>query len=336
MIVSCFAMVAAVGLDLASLCFLAQGHAPAATPAGFAGLHGTACVIAALAIVGLLPATYDQFVWAALLFFLLVSLCIPLLGMVGLALGLVPALWRQRQPAHRLECLHSNVPASLTATSSHRHAAPVGDGRLMGILLSTADRGSRLHALIATLSLEDQQAVPLLRIGLKDRDDDVRLLAYSLLTRKEKALEERIGKSLILLDQVAAEEAFAAHRALARDYWELAGLGNAGSAVNFMLECARLHAQAGATLQPTDASLQLLLGRILLKEEHFALAHTALLHALSGGVAFDKVAPFLAEIAFYQRRLNQIGMLLPLEESADTIFSSRQLSAYWNGASHAS
>jgi hypothetical protein len=188
-----------------------------------------------------------------------------------------------------------------------------------------------LRALIATLSLDAQHAAPLLRIGLLDREDDVRLLAYSLLTRKEKAVEERIGKSLRQLDGNVPEAAAAAHSALAYAYWELALLGNTGGCSAFLLEQARKHAQASIALQPAQASLQLLLGRILLKARQMDGARAALLHAAVSGVALDKVAPFLAEVAFHRRQFRQIGDLLRFGKSNDRAWQLHPVSAYWEG-----
>lgn len=336
MIIVCLvAMVVAIGLDLASLWLLIQTQGSAAPPAGFGSLHGSACAIAALAFRSLLPAIYRQPVWAAWLFCFIIALCIPLLGLLGLVLGLVPALWSQRPPARRFEYLHSTVATLLDRAIYQRHAAPVSDGRLMSVLLSTADHSSRLRALTETLPLEDQHAVPLLRTGLKDRDDDVRLLAYSLLMRKEKALEGRIFDSLGRLDDATGAVAFVSHRALACDYWELARIGGSGSANLFLLDRARTHALAGLMLQPKEASLQLFLGRILLEEQQFAPARSALLRAVAGGVALEKAAPFLAEIAFNLHEFRQIGPLLQFKKSAASRSTLHQLFTYWNGTRHA-
>lgn len=57
----------------------------------------------------------------------------------------------------------------------------------------------RLEAVFATLKLEDRDAVPLLRRALGDSVDDIRLLAYALLDRKEHRLSERIQKKSNIL-----------------------------------------------------------------------------------------------------------------------------------------
>jgi hypothetical protein len=329
-------MALALALDGASVWLLAQARTAAVAPAALLGLHGAACVLGTLAVPGLLPPVYRKPSRAGLLFVLALTLAVPALGMLGIALALVPALWCQRAPAQGLDCLRAPVTTGLGAVRDDGGTLPAtGEGRLMGILQCATERGSRLEALISTLSLDAQHAAPLLRIGLKDRDDDVRLLAYSLLTRKEKALEERIGKSLRRLDQEPPAAAFAVHRSLAHDYWELAGLGNASSSGSFLLERARAHAEAGIALQPAEAGLQLLLGRILLKKNALEAAHTALLRAVAGGVPRDKVAPFLAEIAFHQREFSEITRLLSTGKRAAPPFPLNRVATYWKDGQHA-
>ena len=330
MIASCIAMALALTLDGASLYLLGQARSAEAAPAAFVGLHGAACIVAALAVRGLLPPVYRTLPRAGLLFVLALTLAIPVLGMLGIALALVPALWRQHGQARDLDCLQASAMDTIAPGTPETMCAPaVGDAYLMGILQCAPERSRRLQALMATLSLDAQQAAPLLQIGLKDRDDDVRLLAYSLLTRKEKVLEDRIGKSLRRLDLESASGAFVLHRSLARDYWELAGLGNAASSNAFLLERSGAHARAGTALQPGEASLQLLLGRILLKQNDLEAARAALLRATAAGIAVDTVAPFLAEIAFRRRQFSEITTLLKMGGRSALPFPLNQMAAYW-------
>jgi hypothetical protein len=328
---ACYAL-CAVALEGACLWQLMGAHA---APAYFIGLHLLACLATAISVFGLLPANYRQRSWAGTLFFFLIALCIPLFGIAGILLGLVPALWHQRIPVIPLDCLHSQALALRRVARHGQQANPVGgEGRLMGVLQHGTNQGSRLHALIATLSLDDQRSAPLLRIGLKDQDDDVRLLAYSLMMRKEKALEARIGKSIAQLGSDTPARDFIPRRALAQDFWDLAGLGNNGRTATFLLEQACTHAQAGLRLQPRNAGLQLLLGRILLRLCNADGAHTAFLQALAGGIAAHKLSPFFAETAFHKRQFSHIGRHLALGEFDAASFPLNELAAYWDEARH--
>lgn len=317
-------------IDACSLMLLVDVRLAMAAPVGVIGLHAIACTLAASAIPSLLPEPYQEMPFSGSLFLWMVAFFAPVLGMLGLSLALVPALWRQRAPLCRADWLYSNIGAGFDPAGTRpRSRQGSGDRCLIGVLRCAPMNHSRLRALISTLALDTQDAAPLLRIGLLDRDDDVRLLAYSLLTRKEKAIEERIGRSLRQLDKDSPEAVLAVHGALACDYWELALLGNASGASAFMLEQARKHVQAAIALDPGQASLHLLLGRILLKANELEPARVALLHAAARGVALEKVAPFLAEIAFQRGQFRQIGGLLSMGKSGQQVWQLRPVSAYW-------
>lgn len=330
MIPACFVLVTAFVMDALSLRLLVAMPLVESVPVNAIGLHALASTLTAAALPGLLPAAYREMPRSGCVFFWMIAFFAPVLGMLGLVLGFVPALWRQRAPVRHDDWLRSNVNAGFDTAGLEDQARPEhGDRCLAGVLLCAPRHHSRVRALIATLSLDAQNAAPLLRIGLLDRDDDVRLLAYSLLTRKEKVIEDRIGKSLCQLDSEKPETVLAAHCGLAYAYWELALLGNTGGSSAFLLEQARTHAQASLALQPTQASLHLLLGRILLKARRLEEARAALLHAAVSGVALDKVAPFLAEVAFQRRHFGQISPLLKSSKSNDRVWRLRSVSAYW-------
>lgn len=299
---SLLALTAAIALELAGAWQLTQVFAAAAAPHAFIILHIFACVLAATALFGLLPEHYQNDMPASVLFLLMVCLPIPVLGMLGLGLGLVPALWRQRSNAKGLIFIRSDVVTILDRPPGRGPDRPVpGDGCLMGTLLGDPARERRVRALMSTMSLDSRHAFPLLRIGLADPDDDVRLLAYALITRKELALETRIATGSGTIDRAGDTEPFLTHRSQARDYWELAGHAHENTSITFLLERAQVHAQAAARLAPREADVQFLLGRILLKAHDLDRARAALMQAVAAGIALEKVAPFLAEIAFHRK-----------------------------------
>lgn len=325
-ILSCLMLCLALALDAAALCLLADAPSAPQAQGSFLVLHGTAALLASSVLPALLPSPYRGDGWRALLLALPMTLCLPFLGPLGLALALAAGLRRQRGKTGGTG-LWRAAPAPVVEAPA---GAPAGEGRLMGVLEYAGERGARLDALIATLSLDGRQAAPLLRIGLRDRDDDVRLLAYALLTRKEKALESRIGAALRQLEQSGADTAWALRRALAQDYWEMAALAGAGGAGAFLLSQALAHAQAAADLRPDDAGLQLLLGRILLKSRAPAPAREALLRAAGAGIAASTVAPFLAEAAFARRRYGEIAGLLRFDGADSASPSLAPLVRYWS------
>lgn len=330
MIVSAFALAGALALELAGCWQLTLIFAAGEAPWTFIAAHIAASTLGAGALFGLLPEQYQDDSRSGVVFLWMISMAMPVFGVLGLCLGLLPALWRQQRRSPVRDFIHATVTERLAPCAEPaRVPARGGDGSLMGTLLCAPARDSRLRALIATLSLDVRRSLPLLRIGLHDDDDDVRLLSYALISRKEKALETRIAAALRRVDQSPEAERFILQRSLARDHWELAELTQDGSAANFLLERARLHALAATDIRPREADVQFLLGRVLLKARDLDAARAAFLRAAAAGVALDKVALFLAEIAFHRQQFAQIGMLMQMEKRAVPLTLALRLGSYW-------
>ena len=68
------------------------------------------------------------------------------------------------------------------------------NAKIMNVLQGAADPHQRQTSVLETLRLPDQSAIPLLRRALRDSEDDVRLLAYALLDRKEQVISSRMRK----------------------------------------------------------------------------------------------------------------------------------------------
>lgn len=331
MIAFALALAGALALELAGCRELTRSVGANATPWLFVALHIAASTLGAGAMFGLLPEHYQDDSRSGVLFLWMASLAMPMLGVLGLCLGLLPALWRQRPRSADRDFIHARLTESLGACCAPGGApAPAADGALMGTLLCAPGRDSRVRALVATLSLDVRRAMPLLRIGLRDGDDDVRLLSYALISRKEKTLEARIAAARARIGQVPEAEGFNLHRALARDYWELAEMTQDGSAASFLLECAQLHALAAAGIRPREADVQFLLGRVLLKTRDLDGARAALLRAVAAGVALDRIALFLAEIAFHRQKFDQVGTLVRMENRSARFMLSVRLGCYWS------
>ncbi|MEO5660085.1 MAG: hypothetical protein ABIQ90_09830, partial [Polaromonas sp.] len=186
------------------------------------------------------------------------------------------------------------------------------------------------------LSLKDQHAVPLLRLALKDPEDDVRLLAYTLLNRKEKTIEARISERRAQLGSGgSASHIFLQHKALAHDYWALAHLGASGGSTLLLL-CAHAHEHAQAALQhcPQDGGLQFLLGRILLIEMQLDTASDAFENARQAGIDARQTEPFLAEVAFLRRQYSDVKNHLIRAGNGRSGLRLNKAFTYWEGANN--
>lgn len=324
-------------LDAVAMRLVMDVHAPAALTLRFAVIHTVACLLFAPAWVALLPAPYRQRVPQAMGFAFAVALALPVLGMAGLLLCLAPALLLPN-PAGRAMVWKHPRPLSLPhgPADAGERARPSWAAGLAGSLQHSPDPKRRAEAVISTLSLDDRLAVPLLRRALKDPEDEVRLLAYALLNRKDKSIEERTRKRLALLDQALPEQAFLLHKALAHDYWEFAQLAPPLSSTQLSL-CARAREQVLSALQmrPVDGGLHFLLGRILLAERWLDAASDAFDGAEKCGVDPRQIAPQRAAIAFHAGRYTEIRHRLREAGAARSQPGFGRVAAYWEGARHA-
>ncbi|WP_121493825.1 tetratricopeptide repeat protein, partial [Pseudomonas aeruginosa] len=184
------------------------------------------------------------------------------------------------------------------------------DGGLQDVLRHAPDPNQRLTAIFATRRMPGKEAIPILKLALRDPADDVRLLAYSMLDQKESRINQRIEAALGRLAGATPARRGALHGTLARWYWELAYLGLAqGSVLEHILEQAREHTDQALRGAPS-ADLHLLAGRIALEQGRLEDAGRALQAAEEAGIDSAQLAPFRAEVAFFQRRYRDIPRLL--------------------------
>jgi polysaccharide biosynthesis protein PelE len=172
----------------------------------------------------------------------------------------------------------------------------------------------RVRAVMALRNMDARKAVPLLRLAFAHESEDVRLLAFAILDRREKRLRSRIKATETHLQAAQGapkDKQLRWHRRLARDHWELVYGGFvSGDLEPVVLGKAREHAH---TVLETvrDARMGLLIARIYLRERDAEAAWECLEQAEEAGAPRASVVPLFAEAAFQLRRFEQIpGILL--------------------------
>lgn len=267
--------------------------------------YSLAAVLLAAVLWLFLPTRYKSpLPWSPLLLFSFIFF-IPVVGAVGAILGIFLALHLPRHPDE--QGWQVTPIAELPFRAIEERRSPLfHDGSLQDVLQLATDPEQRLSALLATKGMAGKEAIPLLQLALRDADDDVRLLAYSMLDQRENAINQQIERLLeVLADN--AESPHAIHAALGRWYWELAHLGLAqGAVLEHILGQALVHVRAALEGRSEPAS-ELLAGRILLAMEDAAGAREHLQRAAAVGVSTSKLAPFFAEEAFIARRYTDIA-----------------------------
>jgi hypothetical protein len=290
-------------------------HAPVSGAAlcWLLGGHLAISAAAALLFQAMLPAGLQRQQASGVLFGFTLAVCMPALGVLGLFGCVLPALRLRPAPATAAIRTHRHPAALLAAAGA---GVPQARPDSAGPRPVSQRDGSAVarRAVVATLTLETPAAAKVLRRALKDPNDEVRLLAHGLLSRREHAIESRIRGALARLAQEPAGapgQQASLHRALAFAFWELAGLSPANDSSARMLRararehalCAR-QAHAGDATAGThahaaeDGEIAYLLGRIALQDGDAATARHAFDQALHAGMPASRVAPFLAEIAF--------------------------------------
>ena len=283
---------------------LPQGHALWL----YCTIHGVACVMLSAGVWGLLPARYrTPLPWSPLFLFAL-AFFIPLLGALGVAVAIFPALYlprsRDKQAWQAL-----GIP-KLPFRSQPLQLPIFREGGLQDVLRHAPDPDLRLAALLTTRRMPGKEAIPILKLALADPSDDVRLLAYSMLDKQENDINQHIQGDLQRLEQATPPVQAALHAKLARWYWELAYLGLAqGSVLEHVLGQAREHAEQGLRAGE-GGELHLLAVRIALELDDLKGAQRYLDAAQRSGVDMTKIIPFRAEIAFRTGDYQDIPALL--------------------------
>jgi hypothetical protein len=306
---SAFGLFFALAAELcALLCALRGEQAPAV------GLHALSALgFGAWAAEGKIMSRPGPFIAACMMVF-----TIPVLGALGVAFLIVPA-WRAQRPTVDDGVVEISLPhaAAGSGGSSVQEGAQqvrIAPAPIEVVLRSHGTAQKRVASVMTLRRMDAARAVPLLRVALGDTHEDVRLLAYAILERREKELRGRIEVLLGDLEalHVAGEDKqlAAVLKALTEQHWELVHGGFVSGDVEKQTLTAAARYGHEALLRGQDGSLSLLLARIQLRARKPGSALRYLRAAGSLGVANSVLAPLYAEAAFLMRRFDAIGPLL--------------------------
>jgi hypothetical protein len=318
----------ALTAESTALLLAARGAATFDTLLAFLALHAAASALIAVAIGLLFPPAYRRprrWVWA-MLFGL--NFFVPVIGLavsfVGVVAGtLFPQLLKPK--------VFNRVAApEYTATRDYDLTRLRGGAVRARLRAQDMPSTARVEALLAIGSAATPASGEVLREMLTDPADDMRLLAYGLLDRREKSISEQLVRERSVL--AAAEEigdrdtARAVHHRIGQLYWELVYQGLVqGDMQRYALDQALIHTEQALDGSVADGSRWLLIGRIRMKRGELQPARAALGAALEHGMPRRAVLPYLAELRFQQRRYAEVRKLM--YELGSYPASSEQLGA---------
>jgi len=270
--------------------------------------HLLAALLGSAGLWAMLPPRLRRPPRAAPLFLFALCFGLPLFGIAGLALVLVPAL-RHPEQLRRRDWEVIRVP-KLPYKPLASQAEQYGPGGLLGVLRNAPDSERRLRAVISTRQMQQRSAIPILREALQDPVDDVRLLAYALLDDQQEELTAHIRELLAALESGEGEGA-ALQQSAATAYWELAYLGLAEPELRrTMLKSAERHLLGALAERGDDGELHFLLGRVRLLDGRLEAAEKTLLQAIDCGLSRNEVLPYIAEIAFMRHEFERVSVVL--------------------------
>ncbi|WP_437880230.1 HEAT repeat domain-containing protein [Pseudomonas sp. LRF_L74] len=284
-------------LPFAQACFL------------YAMAHGLGSALLSAGVWLWLPRRYKQPLPWSVLFIFSLSFFVPLLGAIGVAVAVFPALFLPRRRSEQV-WQAQGVPDLPFRPLERKKQLMFNDGGLQDVLRHAPDPETRITALFATRRMPGRDSIPILKMALRDPTDDVRLLAYSMLDQRESEVNQRIESGLAALASAEGVQKAAAHGSLGNWYWELAYLGLAqGSVLDHVLSQAREHVQAALAIEATGERY-VLAGRIALEQGALEDAAGLFQQAEDNGVPATQLIPFRAELAFNRRHFSDVSRAL--------------------------
>lgn len=258
----------------------------------------------------ILPSQHKAPIRISIFFFVLIFY-LPVLGLIGLILAIPFAAGvASKKPEKRNLLMNVNKIRDLPSEAAGTGNQPVNSHSLYDLYRSR-NPDKRLQAVYATLKLKDRDAIPLLRLALGDAVDDIRLLAYALLDRKEYRLSKSIEKAKQDLEKQDSPRRKQLYRQIANDYWELAHLGLVqGEAKNHVLGMAYKYIELGLGHSPQDSGLLFQYAQILLRLGKYSQALEQFQKAEVSGIEYISLLTYYAEIAFYTRRYRDVKQLM--------------------------
>lgn len=287
-------------------------------------LHGLAAGTYTCACLMLLPEEYKRPIAQSVLFITVIAFGIPVAGMIGLTMLYVvlvnwpkksnPIIWRRAD--------HIELPADTQDIST----SMFGAGALKDILLYHPDPERRLDAVKACRYIPSREAIPLFRLAVTDKEDDIRLFAFSCIDNIDNTLTEKIGNLRLKLEK---SESTSMLIQIGELYWEFYYLGlSDGAITKTYLDFALLYFEKAASKEPRG-QVYIKLGRVHLAQNNLHEAEKCFQRAIELGILEEKVSLYLAEIAFRRKEYFKVAQLLRvIDENLDGEHSE-EIQEYW-------
>lgn len=290
------------------------GHVFLSALAGFGGM-------------AILRASYPKHGSSVFIFFSLFALCIPILGPSGvLCLVCFFRYWGTATIPMSIGIV--NDPEYGRGGRAHSFQYHSGDIHSLVSNASISDV-QRMQALFKLQSLQSRQTTRAFRTLLTDDSEDLRLVAFGLLDKTEKAIFSRVYQELSFLDK-AVNEKVEHWRQLAYTYWELVyQQAVVGDVLTFAIDQVRMYVKDVLCQDEQDGGMWSLLGQVHLHGKDYGQARHCFSRALVCGLPESRIVPYMAEVLFHQREFSDLQILLSIQTSLMDVAALQPVLEYW-------
>jgi tetratricopeptide (TPR) repeat protein len=319
----------ALSLESSALLAVYPNQAGAGALSLFLLCHGGASAMLTLFVHGLLPSQYRQPRRFSLALLFCFAFFMPVAGLAALWLSVVAATYLPRFAKGR-EFAKVELPEFVPARGGQEMS--FGHGALRPLLANReipVER--RMKALLALQGVAPSAANPTLRQSMDDTADDIRLIAYGIIDRREKAIYKKIRAEAAQLEQARKpEERLNSLRHLAELHWELVYEHLVqGDVKRHLIAEARRYVEEAQKLAPDDPGIWYLRGRAELEMGNLQEAEYAFMQGFEKGLPRARVLPYLAEVTFRRRDFELVAVLLKGISAVQLSPRLKPVVSYW-------
>ncbi len=293
-------------------------------------LHSMISVAVGLLGKDSLPKKYQQFPNVVVIFLIALTMFIPILGAIGvLSLVVMTNYFMARKEKTAIQEVQNPRFSGTGKVETLQYGSRELKARFAAPSLKTE---ARLDALGKLQSFETHQINTTVREALQDQADDIRLVAFGILDKKEKGINERINQELEQYQQADEESDKLTHaRQLAYAYWELVYKEVVeGDILAYALDQATHYNGIVLAAEPDDAGMWALKGQISLRLNDSSQAREAFTKALEYGIPETRVVPYLAELAFLRKEFSELSTLFQQSHALSQVPILSPILRYWD------
>lgn len=271
-------------------------------------------------------AYFDRFNLSVIVLFFVLTVVIPIFGIVGV---LILARWLKKSQILYTQPKIYSVALNEDVDLQKAHYGVGGLRiRLQSLHFETEERVDALSRLIG---LRPAAANPLIREVLPDGREEIRMFAFRILEKQERALTQGIQAALTRLEKTEDLDLRAdIHKWLALQYWEFIYTKLIDPVLEKrILEKVLFHADEARKRLSNDAPLIFFSGRVYLWAGDARMAQQLFETCLQLGTSPNRVSPYLAENYFNQGNYEKIKMMFHELPALKYIPISRDLYYFW-------